>query len=247
MAFIKPNWITPDWPAPENIKAFTSTRKAGVSEGAFASFNLALHVEDNPQQVKQNRQLLFEALNLPSEPVWLEQVHGVQVINADHADNTPQADAAFSTEKNKVCVVMIADCLPVLICNRQGTKVAAAHAGWRGLQAGVIEASIESLQENRQDILVWLGPAIGPDTFEVGDDVRQKFITEIPETVSAFTVSKPGHWLANIYELAKIRLQNMGIDQIYGGDFCTYTDQQHFYSYRRDGVTGRMASLIWRT
>jgi len=242
MDFIKPNW-----PAPKNIKAFTTTRETGVSDKSYASFNLAAHVDDNLLHVKKNRQLLFEALNLPSEPVWLEQVHGVQIINADHADKSPQADASFSTEKNNVCVVMTADCLPLLICNRQGTKVAAAHAGWRGLQAGVIEASIEALAENKQDILVWLGPAIGPEVFEVGDEVRQKFIDEMPETISAFTANKPGHWLADIYQLAKIRLQNIGISEIYGGDFCTYTDQQRFYSYRRDGATGRMASLIWRT
>jgi polyphenol oxidase len=247
MAFIESNWIKPDWPAPENIKAFCTTRKEGVSEGAYAHFNLAAHVDDNHLHVKKNRQLLSDALNLPVEPVWLEQVHGVHIINADTADKIPQADASFSTEKNKVCVVMTADCLPVLLCNKQGTKVAAAHAGWRGLQAGVIEASINALEENTQDILVWLGPAIGPQAFEVGDEVRQKFIQEIPETALAFIANKPGHWLANIYQLAKIRLQKMGIEKIYGGDFCTYTDQQRFYSYRRDGATGRMASLIWRT
>ncbi len=241
------DFIKPDWPAPKNIKAFCTTREAGVSEDAYAHFNLALHVEDNPSHVKKNRQLLYKSLNLPSEPAWLEQVHGVQIINATHANKTPQADASFATEKNKVCVVMTADCLPILICNQQGTKVAAAHAGWRGLQAGVIEASIDALEENSRDILVWLGPAIGADAFEVGDEVRQKFINEIPETALAFSANKPGHWLANIYQLAKIRLQNIGIDKIYGGGFCTYTDQQRFYSYRRDGVTGRMASLIWRT
>lgn len=240
------NFIKPDWPAPDNIKAFTSTRQQGVSEGTYASFNVAGHVEDQPDHVQQNRAILKEQLNLPSEPLWLEQVHGVNAVDVASTTDVVQADASFADQPNQVCVVMTADCLPLLICNKQGTKLAAAHAGWRGLKDGVIESTIAALQENPDDVLVWLGPAIGPDAFEVGDEVRQQFIDEHAEAAQAFVQNKPGHWLADIYQLARIRLKQMNIHQIYGGGFCTYTDKERFYSYRRDGATGRMASLIWR-
>jgi polyphenol oxidase len=176
--------------------------------------------------------------------LWLEQVHGVAVVNAADTQSIC-ADASFATEKNIVCTVMTADCLPVLICNRAGTKVAAAHAGWRGLHAGVIEAAIQALQETPGNILVWLGPAIGPQAFEVGEEVRAAFVSDLPQTAAAFKSTKPGHWLADIYQLARLRLARIGVNQIYGGGLCTCTDHQRFYSYRRDGKTGRMASLIW--
>ena len=249
------DFLTPDWPAPANIKAFTTTRTAGASEGPYASFNIATHVNDDNQRVLQNRADLKKTLGLSSEPMWLDQVHGSYAVNAaEISSHNPsstgqaliKADASFSYDTDHVCVVMTADCLPVLICNRQGTKVAAVHAGWRGLQAGVIEDTIDALQENPEDCLLWLGPAIGPQAFEVGDEVRQAFVNEIPETAKAFEVNKPGHWLADIYKLARIRLQKTGINEIYGGGLCTYTDHSRFYSYRRDGDTGRMASLIWR-
>lgn len=244
------DFLTPDWPAPANIKAFTTTRKTGLSEGSYACFNIATHVNDNGQHVKQNRERLKQELNLLNEPIWLEQVHGTQVLNADQCppgnSQTCQADASYTCLSNKTCVVMTADCLPVLICNRQGTKVAAVHAGWRGLQAGVIESTIDAMQEDPQDLLLWFGPAIGPEAFEVGDEVRQAFIDELPETAEAFRFHNPGHWLADIYQLARMRLQKKSVDQIYGGGLCTYTDRERFYSYRRDGETGRMASLIWR-
>jgi YfiH family protein len=175
----------------------------------------------------------------------LEQVHGIQVVDAANSPSSPEADASFSFEKNIICSVMTADCLPVLICNRQGTKVAAAHAGWRGLQAGVIEATIDALQVSGNELLVWLGPAIGPEAFEVGDEVRTAFMDDMPEVEAAFKASKPGHWFADIYYLARLRLQRKGIQAVYGGQFCTYNDPQ-FYSYRRQAKTGRMASLIWR-
>jgi len=253
------DFLIPDWPAPANINAFTTTRAAGVSEGPYSSFNIATHVNDDNQRVLQNRAYLKQTLNLPTEPMWLDQVHGTHVVNAAEVSSTSsssigqaliKADASFSCGTDDVCVVMTADCLPVLICNRQGTKVAAVHAGWRGLQAGVIEDTIDALQENPANLLLWLGPAIGPRAFEVGDEVRQAFIRQMPETAKAFEANKPGHWLADIYLLARIRLQQKGVNAIYGGGLCTYTDSSRFYSYRRDGGhdgnTGRMASLIWR-
>jgi len=239
------DFIQPDWPAPENIKACCTTRNAGVSEASYASFNLATHVNDDPQHVLKNRSILKQSLNLPAEPVWLEQVHGVGVLDADNYSSN-QVDAAFSSHINQVCVVMTADCLPVLICNRQGTKVAAAHAGWRGLQAGVIEHTIDALQEEPANCLLWLGPAIGARAFEVGDEVREAFVNEISVTAEAFVANRAGHWLADIYQLACFCLQKKGVNEIYGGGLCTYTDASRFYSYRRDNHTGRMASLIWR-
>ena len=249
------NFLIPDWPAPANIKAFTTTRASGASEGPYASFNIATHVNDDNQRVLQNRAYLKRALNLPAEPMWLDQVHGMHAVNGaevpsensssiDHA--LIKADASFCYDTDRVCVVMTADCLPVLICNRQGTKVAAVHAGWRGLQAGVIENTIDALQENPADLLIWLGPAIGPRAFEVGDEVRLAFVNDMPDTAQAFEASKPGHWLADIYLLARIRLRQKGVNEIYGGGLCTYTDSSRFYSYRHDGDTGRMASLIRR-
>ncbi|TNF35721.1 MAG: peptidoglycan editing factor PgeF [Gammaproteobacteria bacterium] len=240
-----PEFLYADWPAPANVHALVTTRRGGVSESPYDTFNLAHHVGDNPAAVMQNRERLRTHLRLPSEPVWLEQVHGVQVINAAEPGSR-QADAAFTQQKNMVCAVMTADCLPVLICDRRGTQVAAAHAGWRGLHAGVIEATLKQFSCSPRDLLVWLGPAIGPEAFEVGDEVRNAFIQDMAQSDIAFRASRPGHWLANIYELARLRLQRYGIDQIYGGGLCTYHDRERFYSYRRDGKTGRMASLIWR-
>ena len=240
--------IRPDWPAAKNIHAVCTTRnvlqKTGSSTGAYASLNLAQHVEDDRAHVQQNRQLLKQQLQLPDEPLWLDQVHGKQVVNAAQPDEL-SADASYSLLKNKVCAVMTADCLPVLICNRKGSKVAAAHAGWRGLADGVIEASIQSLNEKPEDLLVWLGPAIGPLAFEVGSEVREVFITNLAESDLAFKENRPGHYLADIYLLARLRLKRMGIEAVYGGEHCTYTDSDHFYSYRRDGKTGRQVSLIW--
>lgn len=241
---IAPDFLAADWPAPNNVRAGVTTRRGGVSVAPYDDFNLATHVADSPLAVTTNRTLLKAALQLPAEPVWLEQVHGVAVVNA--ADTkTFCADAAFTTTRNVVCTVMTADCLPVLICNRAGSKVAAAHAGWRGLHAGVIEAAIQALQETPDNIFVWLGPAIGPQAFEVGDEVRTAFVTDLPQCAAAFVATRPGHWLADIYQLARLRMARIGVQQVYGGGLCTYTDRERFYSYRRDGKTGRMASLIW--
>ncbi|OOZ40542.1 hypothetical protein BOW53_07360 [Solemya pervernicosa gill symbiont] len=238
--------IAPDWPAPHTVHAYTTTRAGGVSEAPFHSFNLATHVGDRDQHVQQNRQRLITELALPDSPVWLDQVHGTDVVAADQISVGQCADAVFSWRSGKVCAVMTADCLPLLFCNRQGSVVAAAHAGWRGLAAGVIESTVEAMGVATADLLVWLGPAIGPEVFEVGDEVRREFVDHQIEAEQAFKSSSiEGRWLADLYQLARLRLARCGVAQIYGGDYCTYSDAEHFYSYRRDGETGRMASLIW--
>lgn len=239
----EPQLIIPDWPAPSNVRALQTTRLGGISEGAYASLNLGDHVADDPMRVAANRQRLNPWL--PSEPVWLQQVHATTVVHADRASCLPQADAVVTGATNTVCVVMTADCLPLLICDRSGSKIAAVHAGWRGLQAGVIEAAVTQMKMQPADLMVWLGPAIGPQAFEVGAEVREAFIQTDAAASKAFVQTSEHKWLADIYLLARQRLQAMGIFTIHGGDLCTYTDRQRFFSYRRDGVTGRMASMIW--
>jgi YfiH family protein len=239
------NWIKPDWPLPPHVHAATTLRSGGVSVGGYASLNPASHVNDAPEHVLTNRQIIREMLDLPSEPVWLQQVHGVQVVKADQVVGVPEADASYTDQGGIVCAVMTADCLPVLFCGDNGEVLAAAHAGWRGLQAGVIKNTL--LAMDCRKISVWLGPAIGPDNFEVGDEVLNAFVTQIPKAEQAFKANAPGKWLANIYQLASLQLAELGIDQVFGGEYCTVADPQRFYSYRRDGAaTGRMASLIWR-
>jgi YfiH family protein len=240
------NFIIPNWPVHTNVKALQTTRIGGVSHAPYASLNLGAHVNDNAIAVSKNRQLLDPYL--PSEPVWVNQVHGVEVIDAAQSTCLQNADASFTTKPNVVCVTMTADCLPVLLCDKAGTVVAAVHAGWRGLCDGAIEAAVNKLPVESNDILAWLGPAIGPSAFEVGDDVRQQFIQHESLAEQAF---KPYgvKWLCNMYLIAQQRLNKLGVTQIYGGgineDFCTYTDETRFFSFRRDNVTGRMASLIW--
>lgn len=235
--------LVPAWPAPANVRALQTLRTGGCSPAPWDSFNLGDHVGDSPMLVAANRAKL-RAL-LPGEPLWLQQVHGITAVDADFSSNLLVADAAIARQKDKVCVVMTADCLPVLLCDRAGTVVAAAHAGWRGLLAGVLEATIDKMEVPAGELLAWLGPAIGPKRFEVGDEVRTVFIDQAPDAALAFSPKLPGKWLANIYTLARQRLQAAGVDSISGGDFCTASDTERFFSYRRDGVTGRMASLIW--
>ena len=242
---IVPGFIEATWPAPKHIRAFFSTRQGGVSNAPYASLNIAQHVGDAREHVNENRAILKQQLHLPSEPAWLQQVHGVQVVDLDKPTMSNEGDASITRKLDRVCTVMTADCLPLLMCNTSGTVVGAAHAGWRGLHAGVIEETVNALDQDPADVLVWLGPAIGPRAFEVGNEVKQAFEQHDSRATSAFTPSKPGHWFADIYALAKQRLQSMGIDRIYGGEFCTFNDEEQFYSYRRDGKTGRMASLIW--
>lgn len=234
--------IVPDWPAPSNVKALQTTRKGGFSRSPFDTFNLGAHVGDDPITVERNRQLLGD--QLPSEPVWLEQVHGVDVVQADSAGCVSRADASVTQRKNTVCVVMTADCLPILLCDRAGTAVGALHAGWRGLAGGVIETAVKAMATEPQNLLAWLGPAIGPQAFEVGDDVRQVFLSHDPDSAIAF-VEREAKYLADIYQLARQRLAALGVKHVYGGGYCTYDDAERFYSYRRDGRTGRMATMIW--
>ncbi|HED19545.1 MAG TPA: peptidoglycan editing factor PgeF [Gammaproteobacteria bacterium] len=237
--------IYPDWPAPANVKAVTTTRRGGVSEPPFDSFNLADHVGDEPDAVRRNRDILQQSLPLPAAPVWLNQVHGDTVVDASQCGERPSADAVYCTRTGPVCAVLTADCLPVLLCDQNGTRVAAAHAGWRGLAGGILESSVEALDTDPARLMVWLGPAIGPTAFEVDDAVRQVFVDRLVQAAVAFRATTGGRWLADLYQLARIRLQAIGVDAIYGGTFCTLTDREQFYSYRRDGATGRMASLIW--
>lgn len=238
-------FIVPDWPAPATIRAYTTTRHTGHSAPPFDSFNLAAHVGDNPNHVQQNRVLLMETLALPREPYWMSQVHGTTVISADKPYRLQEADAVFSHNLKSVCCVLTADCLPVLVCDKKGTTCAAIHAGWKGLAAGVIEACLAKLRLAPADTLVWLGPAIGPDAFLVDETVRQTFLKDYPEDADAFRPQGHDKWLANLYLLARFRLNRLDVQNIYGGDFCTWHEQQLFYSYRRESVTGRMASLIW--
>lgn len=227
------------------MHACCTTRSGGVSLGLYRSLNLGDHVGDTPEQVARNRELLRIALNLPAEPLWLRQVHRCEVAEIDHATPGCVADASIARRPGQVCVVLTADCLPLLICDRRGRQVAAVHAGWRGLAAGVIESTLTALGEAPQDLLVWLGPAIGPTAFEVGPEVRDAFLAADPGAASAFSHRSGGKWLADIYALARARLAQAGVSQVYGGSDCTYSDPDRFYSFRRDGVTGRMASLIW--
>lgn len=237
--------LIPDWPAPATVRACSTTRLGGVSGAPYDSLNLGNHVGDDPLHVQDNRQRLAAAAGLPVMPHWLEQVHGTEVINLDKTSPASlTGDAAYTTRKDRVCAVMTADCLPVLFCSADGREVAAAHAGWRGLQAGVLEQTLRHFRARSADILAWMGPAIGPQQFEVGGEVREAFMQGDPAADCAF-IPRNGKFLADIYQLARLRLQAAGVSQVFGGDDCTVSDAGRFFSYRRDGTTGRMATLIW--
>lgn len=242
-------WIIPDWPAPRHVRALSTTRNGGSSVAPYASFNLSDYVGDAADAVAHNRLHLKEQADLPSAPHWLRQVHGTRVLDLDiSADQTAlpaEADAAITTARGVVCAIQTADCLPLLLCDTAGTRVGAVHAGWRGLANGVIEAALTRLNIPAVQILAWLGPAIGPAAFEVGDDVRSVFVNADPGASRCFRAHTPGKWHADLYELARLRLQHAGVTRVYGGGWCTYHEAQDFFSYRRDGVTGRMATLIW--
>ncbi len=239
-------FIVPDWPAPPHVRALVTTRRGGVSSAPFASFNLGDHVGDAPEAVAANRSLLRR--HLPAEPVWLKQVHGIKCIDARLAEAgvAIEADAAFTRAPGVVCAVLTADCLPVLLCDEDGSTVAAAHAGWRGLASGVIESTVGAMGLPGERLMAWLGPAIGPDNFEVGGEVRAAFIAHDPLAAEAFVAQPDDKWLCNIYLLARQRLAALNVRRIASADFCKVNDTERFYSYRRDGITGRMASLIWR-
>jgi YfiH family protein len=237
--------LIPDWPAPPNVRALQTTRNGGVSAAPYDTLNLGDHVGDAPLAVARNRQSL--ASLLPSEPVWLRQIHGTTVIDAGSAACLSQGDACVSTHRDAVCVVMTADCLPVLLCDERGSVVGAAHAGWRGLCDGVIEATVRAMKVPPQSLMAWLGPAIGSRAFEVGDEVRAAFISRQPEAQAAFAPGNAnGKWFADLYCLARQRLNALGVEQIYGGNFCTYTNSERFFSHRRDGNSGRMGTFIWK-
>lgn len=241
-----PALILPQWPQPESVRSCSTTRQGGVSLPPYASLNLGSHVCDRPEQVADNRQRLIELASLPAAPHWLDQVHGTDVARLTR--NTPyqtlRADAAYTDEPGVVCAAMSADCLPVLFCSLAGDEVAAAHAGWRWLNAGVLENTVSAFRAAPQNVMAWFGPAIGPQQFEVGGEVREAFTAADPQAAAAF-VPFGENYLADIYHLARLRLQAAGVSQIFGGDRCTVTESTDFFSYRRDGITGRMASLIW--
>jgi YfiH family protein len=246
MTATAPGWIEPDWPAPPHVRVLSTLRGGGVSEGSYASLNLAGHVGDRAEAVAANRLLLREAARLPAEPLWLEQVHGTTVTAHEGAVvSPPRADAAVVFEPGCVCAVMTADCLPVVFTDRAGTRIGVAHAGWRGLVGGVLEATIVALEVPTADLHAWLGPAIGPAAFEVGPEVREAYLAKIGGSASCFTSNDRGRYLADIYGLARLVLDAAGVESVHGGGWCTHGDPQRFFSFRRDGVTGRMATLAW--
>lgn len=235
--------ILPQWPVPSSVRALMTTRNGGVSDGPYAGLNLGAHCGDRPEAVSENRRRL--ATQLPGEPVWLQQVHGATVIRAEHVARTePKADAAIAMRPGVVCAVTVADCLPILVATP--AAVAAIHAGWRGLAAGVIESTLAGLAGCGEP-LVWLGAAIGPKVYEVGAEVHAAFLRRDATLASVFNATRPGHWLLDLYAAARVRLRCAGVpaERIFGGGLCTYSDATRFFSFRRDGATGRMAALIW--
>jgi hypothetical protein len=241
-------WVEPDWPAPGHVRVLSTVRGGGVSEGPYASLNLAAHVGDRPEAVTANRALLREAARLPDEPLWLEQVHGTAVVRHDGATPAPpRADAAVSSEPGRVCAVMTADCLPVVFVDRAGTRIGVAHAGWRGLVDGVLQATIAALGAAPGELHAWLGPAISPAAFEVGPEVRAAYLANlaVPDTFACFVPNERGRYLADLYGLARLVLEAAGVKSVHGGGWCTHQDAVRFFSSRRDGVTGRMATLAW--
>jgi len=238
--------ITPDWPAPPGVRAACSTRAGGVSLGGHAGLNLGSACGDAPEAVAENRRRLAAALGLPGEPQWLRQVHGTRVVAAPLAEPLPEADAAWTAQPGVVCVAQAADCLPVLFCADDGSAVAAAHAGWRGLCAGVLEATVAALPVAPARLLAWLGPAIGPEAFEVGAEVRAAFVAADPAAAACFHADpRSGRLHADLFALARQRLARAGVGRVHGGGLSTHADPARFYSYRRDGVCGRMAALVW--
>jgi len=246
------NHIIPNWPAPDNVHVCITTRAGGVSLAPYMSNNMGLHVGDVPAAVEQNRAALCESLHLVKTPQWLEQIHGVKVVNAKGDGLIRTADGSYSSESGQACLVMTADCLPILLCDQAGTQVAAIHCGWRSLAKGVCARALDKFSGSPAHILAYLGPAISQPHFEVGVDVLEAFFNaarnpqHAEDIAKAFvSAARPLHFYADIYALARAELKALGVTQVYGGDYCTFTEAERFYSYRRDKVTGRMASLIW--
>jgi YfiH family protein len=248
---VNPAWIEPDWPAPAGVRALSTLRGGGISTAPYASLNLGGHVGDAPEAVAQNRRTLAAVAGLPSEPVWLAQVHGVEVVDLDAVEHegisgSPRpADAAFTRQTGRICAILTADCLPILLAADSGDLVAAAHAGWRGLAGGVIEATVGALGVAPARLIAWLGPAIGPQHFEVGPEVREALLQGDSGAQDAFAPNARGRFMADLAALARRRLVSLGVDRIYGGGHCTFADGARYFSHRRDGITGRQATLIW--
>jgi polyphenol oxidase len=248
---IQASILQPNWPAPPNVHAFTTLRYGlGVSPAPFDQFNLGNRYSadgDKPEHVEANRALLKARFPLPNEPRWLRQVHGVQVLRFDDVieEIEPTADASVTSASSQVLAILTADCLPVLFTSRAGDEVAAAHAGWRGLAAGVLEQTIQSMRTAAGDVIVCLGPGAGPQAYEVGEEVRSAFAAQSPSAIECFRETRPQHYLVDLYELARQRLHAVGVNAIYGGDQCTISEPEKFFSHRRDQRTGRMASIIW--
>ncbi len=244
---MKADWIRADWNAPAGIVAGTTLRQGGVSQREFASLNLGDHVGDRPEHVAQNRRIFRELCGLPANPAWLRQVHGVHIArNPAGGSQAPEADAVYSNAPVAICAVLTADCLPVLFCSADGTEVAAAHAGWRGLCHGVLEATLAEFSAPGGQIQAWLGPAISQEAFEVGSEVREAFILADPAAKTCFSQNPSGRWQADLYEIARLRLAACGVTAVSGGSFCTYAETDLFFSYRRDGECGRMATFVAR-
>lgn len=244
-----PEVLTPEWLAPRAVRAAFTLRRGGVSIAPFDSLNLGAHVGDAPDAVAENRRRVNAGLNLPAEPAWLEQVHGTRVADLDapgEAGHAP-ADAVMTRRAGKVCAVQVADCMPILFAARDASAVAVAHAGWRGLAAGVLEATVARLGITGRELIAWLGPAISARHFEVGDEVRTAFLERDPVARAAFVANPRGRWLCDLATLARQRLAALGVAEVSGGNWCTYADPTRFFSFRRDGRCGRMAALIWLT
>jgi YfiH family protein len=234
------DWLQPEWPAPPGVLALSTTRNGGCSEGAWASMNLGQHCGDAAQHVKRNRERLAECL--PAAPQWLRQVHGVTVARHPGMPGAErEADALVAFAPGQVCAVLTADCLPVLFCDRPGSRIAVAHAGWRGLAAGVLQATVNALESDPADLMAWLGPAIGPAVYEVGEEVAAAF----PDEFTQAFAPRGDRWLLDLYTVARLKLASVGVNAVFGGGLCTYSDPDRFFSYRHDGITGRMATLVW--
>lgn len=239
------SWLVPEWPAPTTVRALSTCRREGASAPPYASLNLGAHVGDAPAAVAENRRRLAAAAGLPAEPHWLAQVHGTRVTDLDANGASGPADAAFTRQPGRVCAILTADCLPILFAADSGDLVAAAHAGWRGLAAGIIEATVGALAVPPARLLAWLGPAIGPRHFEVGEEVRGALLERDPDAQAAFAPNARGRFMADLERLARRRLTGAGIERIYGGGQCTFADEDRYFSHRRDGITGRQATLVW--
>lgn len=240
------NFVAANWPAPEHVVAGTTVRTGGKSRSPYDSWNLGIHAGDSREAVIKNRERLAARLDLPGEPAWLRQVHGDRSVPADTAQDEPEADGSWTSSTGVVCVVLTADCLPVLLCDREGRTVGAAHAGWRGLSAGILENTVAAMSVPAESLMAWLGPAISQPAFEVGPEVREAFLDTDSAAASAFQRNAAGRWQADLYELARQRLVRTGVSAVYGGGRCTFREEGQFFSYRRDGQCGRMASVVFR-